>query len=581
MRKLVSFFALALLLAPAPAAHGANLASIGDGYLLEAEAFDAKIPDDADFARPKKDAVASGGQTLLGFYVRERALRYDVVLPESGQYSIWLRYASNGEVRFSFSLNGAKDALRAVLPATGSLEGWEAYRWTRIYEGPLQAGALSLLAQSATMRPDCFLFSLSKEPPTHMSTPEHAARPMDEATLALLAKPIEPIRPDWIEGAKNYELPEWFDQWRVCAHTRLGPPWRDKPIFLDAAAPLASLGFHVFSRHIKTGKEGAWWPSRVGPVEDWARDRDWAREILDDAHRNGLRLIVYYRHMEDAGMAERHPDWVCVDAAGAPVETNRGAIMCLNSPYVDYLLERQLELAERGADGFYYDEVHMPKQGCWCSFCRRLFEERTGLEMPSAADPRDPVWQKLIEFKNATIERAFLKLRQGLHAANPEIVMLISGNSYPAMVENHTSHRLYRIADSFKTEFSLPDRIGNNRVFQVDSSLKRPESDVRIAMGYALARDAADGRPAHIWCHGLINEESAVYAAAGMIAHGCIANLDNSEGEIPNPALFQKAVALGNRVSPALAGTRPLYWALVHFSEEARNRRLPDDRADA
>ena len=112
-------------------------------------------------------------------------------------------------------------------------------------------------------------------------------------------------------------------------------------------------------------------------------------------------------------------------------------------------------------------------------------------------------------------------------------------------------------------------------MFAYDKSLLAPEPDARLALGYTLARDAADGRPAHIWTHGLLDEASTLYAAAGMVAHGCIANLDVAEATIPN-AMFEKAFALGARISPALAGTVPLRWAAVHYPEDARNALAPD-----
>jgi hypothetical protein len=97
------------------------------------------------------------------------------------------------------------------------------------------------------------------------------------------------------------------------------------------------------------------------------------------------------------------------------------------------------------------------------------------------------------------------------------------------------------------------------------------QGDAKLALGYTLARDAADGRPAHIWTHGLLDESSTLYATAGILTHGCIANLDIREDKIPNP-MFKEALALGNKVSPYFAGTKPLRWAALHYSENARNR---------
>jgi hypothetical protein len=374
------------------------------------------------------------------------------------------------------------------------------------------------------------------------------------------------VRPAWIDAAEGYRLPAWFDGSRVCAHTRLSARWREDPVFLTAGEKLASLGFRTFSRHIKSGGEGAWWPSRAGAVEEWARERNVAEEIIDEAHRAGTRILVYHRHVEDRGAAETHPEWVCRGPDGKVLEGTRGPFLCMNSPHANQVLTRLLELVDMGADGFYFDYVHMPKDGCWCDACRKRFRGETGLAPPPAANPRDPVYRRFVDFKNETIERTFLRWRQALHGRNPEAVLLIGSNTYPSLLERHTTHRLYRIADSVKTEWNK----GPLRLIGI--------GDTTLSFGWDLARDAADGRPAHVWVHGLLGEASAVHATAAVVAHGCVANLDHPEGEIPNASLFAKAAALGNRVSPHLAGTRPVRFALVHCSERARDARWPSPR---
>ena len=53
-----------------------------------------------------------------------------------------------------------------------------------------------------------------------------------------------------------------------------------------------------------------------------------------------------------------------------------------------------------GADGFFYDHVHMPREACWCTYCRQAFQELTGLKYPEKENPNDPLWHKLKEFNN-------------------------------------------------------------------------------------------------------------------------------------------------------------------------------------
>jgi len=547
------------------------------GILIEAEAFDRKVSEVAGFAKPSVERHGSGRSVLSRFFPKGHVV-YRFSLPEAGAYTGWLRYGSKTHVRLGVALDPSQARPPAfdlhTIEPTGGYVGESVWRWTQIFSADLAAGDHTLALGSGPFRPDCIYVTRSADAVTdaviRLGPPE-----LDAKTRALIEKPLSRVRPEWLDGAEAYRLPDWYDQHRVQAHTRLSARYMDNPIFLSAAEAFREMGCRVFTRHIKSGKEGAWWPSAVGAVLPEARDRNWAKDIIDNAHNAGGRIIVYHRHMEDAHMAEQHPDWVCRDHAGRPRSSSRGDYMCFNSPYPDYFLQRALELVDLGADGFYFDEAHMPKTGCWCASCRKRFKEETGLDHPLRPDPDDPVWHKLIDFNNATIERTFLKWRQALHARNPDLVMLVGSNTWPMMVERHLTSRLFRIADSVKTEFALPARMPAHATLSLCPSMQPLERDAKIALGYVLARDAAGGRPAHIWTHNLLSETGALHATAGMLTHGCIANLDVAEGTLPN-AMFNKAFALGEKVSPYLAGTAPVRWAALHYSERARDRYAAD-----
>ena len=164
----------------------------------------------------------------------------------------------------------------------------------------------------------------------------------------------------------------------------------------------------------------------------------------------------------------------------------------------------------------------------------------------------------------------FRRYRKDIHERNPECVILIGSNTWPTMADRHMTNRLFRIADSMKTEFTLPIRMGG-RILQPGAGSTPFDPEVKVALGYTLARDACDGRPAHIWTHNLQDETSALYAAAGVMTHGCIANIDVREDTIPNMT-YKPAFELGNRVSPYFRRTRPLRWAAIHYSEFAKDR---------
>lgn len=549
------------------------------GILIEAENYQRKKPDAPAFAVPSHDATASGRKSLARFFDGDY-VAYDLQLPESAKWTVWLRYAAMRDMVIRVGVDTADEAgfEKAKLPGTGALTGPDAWRWSPLFSGDLSKGDHVLAISAAGFRPDAIYVSPADTPPTDdviERNPDPLAGLSAEAR-ALLNKPVVAIRPDWLDHAAGYELPGWYDGCRVQAHTRLGASYMNRDIFLNAAAGFHEMGVDVFTRHIQAHTQGAWWPSKVAAIHPMAVNRNLAKEIIDNAHRVGCRVIVYHVHIYDRLLGAEHPDWVCRDSQGEPIAHNGMPFMCYNSPYPDVYLQRALELVDLGADGFYFDFVHMPKTGCWCDACKSGFKQATGLEHPRRSDPYDPVWRRLTEYTDGVIERTFLKWREAIHERNPECVMLISSHLWAGMTDHHLNNRLFRIADSVKMEFSIPIRKGPNRVFDDDASLARPEADVRLALGYTLARDAADGRPSHIWTHGLLDSNSALYATSGMVAHGCIANLDVPEMTIPN-AMFKPAFDLGRRVSPAFADARPTRWAVIHFPEAARDALAPDE----
>ncbi|MDQ2694729.1 MAG: hypothetical protein M3Z21_04995, partial [Pseudomonadota bacterium] len=149
-----------------------------------------------------------------------------------------------------------------------------------------------------------------------------------------------------------------------------------------------------------------------------------------------------------------------------------------------------------------------------------------------------------------------------------------SAQLWPAMLDRHLTHRLMRVSDSVKTEFSIPVRNPLKALFRRIGTLDSDyDKDIKLALGCAMSRDAADGRPANVWIPGLLNEDAALYATAGILTHGCIANLDVYVERLPDP-LFEPAFALGKKVSGYLGDAAPLRWAAVHYSEHGRDQYL-------
>src|SRR5687768_13045417 len=396
-------------------------------------------------------------------------------------------------------------------------------------------------------------------------------------------------------------LPDWFRGNRVQAHTRLSVRGIDQPEFNGAAAELKALGITVMTRHVKSGDESPWWRDRALPTapEAGAARADVAALVvrarasnalataLAASERSGVKVLAYYWHMSDAAVARRNPEWVCRDAAGRLQEDARdGVFLDLTSGYREIILQRLLELAALGADGFYFDADHMPHDGCFGTQLAADFTRLTGEAAPRRPNFNDAVYRGFIGYQGYRTAETFAYLQKGVQQKYPNAVFTVSMSSLPALGNPQATTDLARIVGAPKTEFMSALRPRSTRsVFDRNTALAEPPADVRIAFGWLMLRDAANGRPFHSW-ESTIESVPALMAYVGaVLAYGGIANVNVSEPSLASSrsaaarrelAGVRDAARLGAAVSPYLSGARPVRWAAVHWSELARARRGAD-----
>jgi hypothetical protein len=382
-------------------------------------------------------------------------------------------------------------------------------------------------------------------------------------------------------------LPAWFDANRVQGHTRLGlSRYGDTPQFANAGAAFAALGAGAFTRHVKSRDDDPWWPSEepVGPFDS----DNLVKDFIDEAHAAGLKIVAYYWHMSEATFANLRPEWVCKKRDGVtPISGPRrsGLLLDITGPYGEVVLTRLRELAIMGADGFFFDFRHLPPRGCWETALAQDWEARTG-ERPPRPEDANPDYRAFLDFKAQRIEETFIHWRDVVKAEHPDVVFIVSTTTIPALTDREMTTRLARVADSAKNEYLHAVNPNFNKKVFDDPTLNRPATHVRQALGWTVLRDASGGRPPHIWAAGVPNDEHARAFAASLITFGCVANMDVHEvtlggsedtpaGKTPRAAL-EAAFKLGCDASPHLAGTEPVRWAAVHFSERIRNERGAD-----
>lgn len=200
-----------------------------------------------------------------------------------------------------------------------------------------------------------------------------------------------------------------------------------------------------FSRcHSGEGWNGLAWKSRFGAADPAMGDRDGTREVLRLCKKHGLRYITYYwAQREPKAVADEHPDWRCVSAAGK--ETG---YFCVNTPYRQLLKDRCVELvAEVGVDGVFFDMFHARADECYCSACKDKFRRLTGKEPPLKEDFDSLVWQQWVDFKYRSIEESLLEINRAIKAANPQAALM--ANTWNAWVirNPHNVRNSIRVAE--------------------------------------------------------------------------------------------------------------------------------------
>ena len=102
--------------------------------------------------------------------------------------------------------------------------------------------------------------------------------------------------------------------------------------------------------------------------------RNLLAEQIEVCHKNDIRVPIYISVGWDEFMVARHPEWLMRDCEGKPV--GAGPLragwkkLCLNSPYVNYIVEQTeevLDLFGKEVDGLFFDIIAQFE--CCCSNC--------------------------------------------------------------------------------------------------------------------------------------------------------------------------------------------------------------------
>lgn len=117
-------------------------------------------------------------------------------------------------------------------------------------------------------------------------------------------------------------------------------------------------------------------PERIHPG---LANKNMLKEMIEECHREGIRVPIYITVQWDKYTAQEHPEWLAVDEHGKhvgtePYEAGFYEVLCVNTGYRDFLKEQIAELFELfEVDGIFMDIVY--PTDCSCAVCRRKMKE--------------------------------------------------------------------------------------------------------------------------------------------------------------------------------------------------------------
>jgi hypothetical protein len=164
-------------------------------------------------------------------------------------------------------------------------------------------------------------------------------------------------------------------------------------------------GHHVNKIMCQAFSHRGWahYQSNVAFKDPHLGDNDFLREFIEETRKYGIETFAYVSmNGYDNPMSVKHPEWVSKDAEGNKMLSNREmtpdgvidtAVMCPNSPYVNYLVSIVKEIAANyDVKGFFLDNATFAR--CYCSYCQNKFRATYGVELPAKADRNDPTWRQ-------------------------------------------------------------------------------------------------------------------------------------------------------------------------------------------
>lgn len=184
--------------------------------------------------------------------------------------------------------------------------------------------------------------------------------------------------------------------------------------------------------------------------------RDFLSEYLPEAHKRGIRVLIYYNvHWINPEFGRNHQDWLQVDLEGRIISNlyGSGNAPCVNSSWREWSLYGLEDMASYDIDGIFLDGPIFAPAACYCESCREKFRRKHGLDLPRREDWKDPAWRMFIEFRYDSIAEYLRDAEKTLKKVKRDaIIYMNSTGLWPAWPAARDNRRLMPYQDILGAE---------------------------------------------------------------------------------------------------------------------------------
>lgn len=195
------------------------------------------------------------------------------------------------------------------------------------------------------------------------------------------------------------------------------------------------------------------YPGNLAEPYEHLKGKDLLGVLVKKTQAAGLRFVVCFLGLSaNTYLTRKQQDWIQRDKEGKVIGKWHGynfRSMCPNSPYSEYMYAVACDLLRRyPLDGIYIEGVYMGKGFCYCSYCRNVYREMFGGEMPVEELENNAQYN---QFRQKSFTVPFQQIRRAIEDTRPEAVFFACiGYTYYFGTQG----------DSAKTVEDLADVIG-------------------------------------------------------------------------------------------------------------------------